>query len=351
MSTQVFIESADFIEGTVDRDGREVEVVLIRPGWSANGRYYSRDVLAKAAGLFENVKAFADHPTRDQIRRGEGRSVKDVTGRYYNVTIGAGGELRARRKVYENEAGNAVWPVIMDSIENRTPYIGLSINAVGQAAKGSAEGRDGVIVEEIVAANSVDDVTAPAAGGAFESLIAGVDDLTADLLAAVSYEEWLTARPDFVESLKKQQKRERQTEAVRAAKADAKAKARQIADLHEQLERITSERDAAREEASRAAQRVALEQAFRRANLPAKIEKGLRADIEHAPPGDWLAIVERAREMAAAVGANRPTVTGAARRVSTPPATQQRPRSMTPDIMEQVQTPDDLMRILKQLGG
>ena len=345
MSTRVFVEAADFLEGTFDSEKREVEVVLIRPGWSANGRYYGRDVLQRAAGLFENVKAYADHPTKDMIKRGEGRGVRDITGRYYDVRIGADGELRAKRKVYENDAGNAVWPVIVDSIENKTPYIGLSINAVGTASKGKVEGREGIIVEGITAANSVDDVTTPAAGGGFESLLASADNLTGDLLEAMSYEEWLQARPDFVESLKKQMQRERQTEAVRALKAEAKAHKARIAELTEQIERHQSELDQARETASRLELSVALEQAFRTANLPAQIEKELREDIAEAQPEQWLGIVSRAKRMAASVGANRAQVTGAGRRVNTPPAAQ--PQQWTPALMEQVESPDDLARLLK----
>lgn len=345
METRVFVEAADFLEGTFDSEKREVEVVLIKPGWSANGRYYSRDVLQKAAGLFENVKAYADHPTKDMIKRGEGRGVRDITGRYYEVTIGAGGELRARRKVYENEAGNAVWPVIVDSIENKTPYIGLSINAVGAASKGEAEGREGVIVESIVAANSVDDVTTPAAGGGFESLLASADNLTADLLEALSYEEWLSARPEFVESLKKQVQRVKLTEQARAAKAEADAQKARIAELTEQVERSLSDLTQARESASRLELSVALEQAFRAANLPANTEKELREEIAEATPDKWLGIVDRAKRMAAALGANRVPVTGAGRRVNTPAV--QPEKRWTPAMMEQVESPDDLAQLFK----
>jgi hypothetical protein len=349
MNAQVFVEEADFLEGTINAAQREVEVVLIRPGWSANGRYYSREVLRQSAGLFENVKAFADHPTLDMRKRGEQRGVRDITGRYYGVTIGADGELRAKRKVYENEAGNAVWPVIMDSIENKTPYIGLSINAVGKAGKGTIEGKEGVIVEAITAANSVDDVTTPAAGGGFVSFMASADTLTADLLEAMSYEQWFNARPDFVESLKKQMQRERQTEAVRALKNDVEQRDKRIADLTEQDERKQTELDEVRAENARLQQTIVLEQAFRAANLPANIEKELRAEIQESDPAKWLGIVERARKIASSVGANRANVTGAGRRVNAPAQPVQRPKTLTPELMESISSPDELMRVLKQM--
>ena len=49
----------------------------------------------------------------------------------------------------------------------------------------------------------MDDVVAASAGGTFTPLIAGYssgDDLTSQLLAALDYDEWLAAQPDFVEN-------------------------------------------------------------------------------------------------------------------------------------------------------
>jgi hypothetical protein len=315
MKTQVLIESIHLDEAVVDRDNRAVAVTLIRPGWSANGRYYAPDVLAQAASLYENIQAFADHPSREQLRRGEGRSVRDVSGRYSDVHLGAGGELRATRHVF-GQAGEAVWPLIVESVNSRTPVIGLSMNAIGRAGRGKApDGREGVIVEAITAVNSVDDVTAPAAGGGFESLLMGQNDLTGDLLAALDYEEWIAVRPDLVERLKREWKQVRQTGAVVAANTE-RDRARQdlietqgqVERLQEQLAAQETELAGLRGELARKGLEVELERALRNANLPAHWEDDLRAQLLDAEPGDWPDILAREQRKAQTAGVRPPKV-------------------------------------------
>lgn len=311
MKTNILIEQAELVEDTLNHDRREVEVVLIRPGRSANGRYYAPGVLARAAQLFENSRAFANHPTPEQIKKGEGRDVTGLTGRFYNVHIGEAGELRATRKVYDNPAGNAVWPAIVDAIETKAPVIGLSINAVGKAAPGKdPDGLDGIIVEDITAVASVDDVIAPAAGGSFERLVASGDDLLAAVLESMSYEEFITARPDFIDSLKKQMKRERQDDAVRAVSDErdqvqgALTEAQtEIEHLREQLDAHRTDLEQARLDKLRAELAVTLEQALREARLLPEWETELRTQLEHTPPGEWADVIARERRKAKAAGA------------------------------------------------
>jgi hypothetical protein len=308
--TSIFVEQVELVEGTLNRDNREVEVVLIRPGWSTNGRYYAPGVLAKAAPLYENSRAFANHPTPDQIKRGEGRDVTDLTGRFYNVRIGEAGELRAVRKVYDNPAGNAVWPAIVDAIESKTQVIGLSINAVGKAAQGTGpDGKDGVIVEEISAVASVDDVIAPAAGGGFERLIMGADDLLAAVLEHCSYEEFIAARPDYVETIRTQLKRARQDDAVRAAYQERDeaqsallAAQQEIAQLKEQAEHHRTIANNTRAEKARAELAVTLEKALREARLTPVWEQELRQQLNETAPDQWPDVIARHRRLAQDAG-------------------------------------------------
>ncbi|MBI5961189.1 MAG: hypothetical protein HY866_20800, partial [Chloroflexi bacterium] len=44
--TTILCEAISLNEARIDPERRAVEVVLIRPGWSENGRYYSAEVLA-----------------------------------------------------------------------------------------------------------------------------------------------------------------------------------------------------------------------------------------------------------------------------------------------------------------
>ncbi len=304
--TAVLCEAIHLDEARIDAGQKTVEVVLIRPGWSDNGRYYAPDVLAQAAALFEGVKAYANHPAR----RGEARSVLDITGDYTGVHPGEAGELRATRSVFGG-AGEAVWPLIVRSVETRRPVIGLSINAIGHVRQGSAEGREGLIVEAITAAHSVDDVTDPAAGGGFDALLAGSDSLTAELLAALSYEEFLAARPDYLERIREQMKRVRQDEAVRAASQERDQ-------LQAALDEAQTQADLYRADADRLRAQVTLEKLLREAHLHPDWERDLRAQLEEADPAVWPEIVQREQRKARTAGGRSVPVSGAPQRVADP---------------------------------
>lgn len=347
MKTAVLIENINLTEAEVNAESRTVDVVLIRPGWSANGRYYSPDVLAKAAPLFEGVKAYANHPSIEQLRRGEPRSVLEITGQYTNVHIGPGGELRATREVF-GEAGERVWPLIVRSVEGKRPVIGLSINAVGKAAPGEIDGRKGIIVEDINAANSVDDVTEPAAGGGYTALVAGVESLAQDILEALDFEEWTVARPDFVERLKREWKQVRQDEAVAAAVAERDQARRALVEAERQVDTLRkrqAEQDAEiarlRAEIVRKGLEVELERALREAALPVEWENELRKQLEQAGPDQWPGILEAERRKARAARNVRITVpvTSAPRREHQPTLVESRPGPLNMDVLD---TPEKL---------
>lgn len=326
MTTHILAEPIELLEGTLDPVARTVEVVLIRPGWSRNGRYYSAEVLAAAAALFEGVKAYANHPTREQLRRGEGRSVLDITGDYTGITLGEGGELRATRHVY-GQAGEALWPLIERAVQTQRPVIGVSINALGHAHQGTApDGQQGLIVDSIEAVNSADDVDDPAAGGGFERLLMGGDSLTRDLLRTLTYDEYIEARPDVVNALKKQMKRARQTDEIRALteERDALATARaetdaQIARLTDQLAAARAEIVAANGDHARLVQEVLLERELRRAQFPHEFEHLLRQHLfEQVDPANWLDVIAVERAKLQAAGVTRVAVHGLPPRESTP---------------------------------
>jgi hypothetical protein len=138
--------------------GRRRNIRLIAAGWSANGRYYSPQVLAEAAaaGVFgAGTPMYIDHPTAtEKVDRPE-RSLKDLAARLASPARFENGALVAEATVY------APW---MPVINDLTP--GVSIRAAGRIEAGEAEGRQGLIVTEISEGISVDFVTTPAAGGA-----------------------------------------------------------------------------------------------------------------------------------------------------------------------------------------
>ena len=353
MSVSIITEAISLAEARIDPVNKTVDVTLIRPGWSANGRYYSREVLQQAAALFEGTKAYANHPTLEQIKKGEGRSVLDITGDYTGITLGEGGELKASRAVF-GAAGESVWPLIERSVETGRPVIGLSINAVGRAVKGKApDGKEGIIVEAITAANSVDDVTEPAAGGGFDRLTAGAEDsLAADLFAALTYEEFIAARPDFVETIREQQKRVRQDEAVRAALSERDQMQAELVEARAKIAELETAAEAHRTELAQNARAVALETLLSevKTSFTADWLKELKEELTFADQAQWLTIVEREKRKAAAIPRKPVEVTGAGPLVSAP-VRESAPTGPQPYDMTKITTPEQLLAEQRRLGG
>ena len=215
VKTRYLTEVIDLAEAVLDEAAKAVEVTLIRPGWSSNKRFYSKEVLAKAVSVFEGMRAFANHPSKSDERERPERDVRDIAGYYEGVKQAEDGSLRATMRVV-GKAGDDIWPLIHEAATRKPDLIGASIFAVGKVREGEMDGQKGSIVEEISPAknNSVDIVTLPAAGGRFERLAAGDDGFTEDILEQMGFEEWRDARPDFAKRLRDELKTARQTEAV-----------------------------------------------------------------------------------------------------------------------------------------
>ena len=134
---------------------------LIAPGWGASG-YYSPQTLRAAAPVFrKGTKMFWNHQTAaEEASRPEGDLSKlaaELTEDARWDDNGAKGPgLYARAKVFEQYA---------DAVKDLAPHIGVSIRASGLGRQGEAEGRKGLIVEQLTSAKSVDFVTIPGAGG------------------------------------------------------------------------------------------------------------------------------------------------------------------------------------------
>lgn len=319
MSTTILAERIELLEGTLNAEARTVEAVLIRPGWSANGRYYSREALTAAAAKFEGAKAYANHPTPRQLKEGEGRDVRDLTGQYTNVRIGEGGELRATRRMFDTPSGNAIWPLIVASVGSTHPPIGVSINALGKGSKGKVDGREGLIVESIDIVNSADDVDTPAAGGGFERLIADSGPtLIADLLKLATYEEITEARPDVLDSVRKQMKRARQDDAVRALVEERDAAQAALETARAELQTINEQLATTRAELARTEKRVVLEMALRDAQFNPEYEALLRQELEKIHPDRWVEVMQSEKAKRSADGVRRVQVYGTPLREAQP---------------------------------
>lgn len=134
-------------------------VKVIQPGWGSSG-YYSETVLAASAQLFEGAQMFWNHPkSSDNYERPE-RDLRDLAGVLTNVRYE---ETNANGAGIYGDA--TVFEPFRETLNEIGPYIGVSIRAGGKVHEGEAEGRAGLLVEEVNLVQSVDFVTRAGAGG------------------------------------------------------------------------------------------------------------------------------------------------------------------------------------------
>lgn len=154
---------------------------LIAPGWGSSG-YYSAAALKDAGRVFiRGLKMFWDHPTAQEEATRPERSLRDLAAELvedaqYLDDGPAGPGLYAKAKVFSP---------FRAAVEELAPHIGVSIRGMGKARQGEVAGRKGQVIEQIMAAKSVDFVTTPGAGGRvlqlFESYRGGGEHMQEEL--------------------------------------------------------------------------------------------------------------------------------------------------------------------------
>ena len=157
----IHAEYVPLLEKAVRRDGT-IAVKIIQPGWGSAG-YYPAAVLERdgPAVFTRGLQMMWDHPTaQEEALRPEGSldnlAAELVSDARYVEDGPAGPGLYADAKVFGR---------YKEALEELAPHIGVSIRALGRAAQGEAEGRQGPVIQQITAARSVDFVTQPGAGG------------------------------------------------------------------------------------------------------------------------------------------------------------------------------------------
>lgn len=139
-------------------EGRMIHGVVLLNSKSANGRYYPPATMERARDLFDDRRAYIDHPPDDKNE--EPRSVRDLIGKFSNIGIeqvGAGqSRLTADLRVFAGQDGDRV----IEIAKNDPDAIGFSINGRGDVTEDD-EGKQ--TVEAIHRIRSVDLVTEPAA--------------------------------------------------------------------------------------------------------------------------------------------------------------------------------------------
>jgi hypothetical protein len=152
------VELGEAVKGT----GRRRKIQLITAGWSKNGRYYPASVLADAARnkVFPaGTPMYADHPTlTEKVERPE-RSIRDLAARLDSDARYENGALVSEATSF------GTWNQILNGPDGLAENVEVSVRCFGELAEGTAEGREGLIVERITEGRSVDFVTEGAAGG------------------------------------------------------------------------------------------------------------------------------------------------------------------------------------------
>lgn len=145
--------------------GNKWKVKVIEAGWGSSG-YYSADVLATyGPSVFKKgTKVFMNHPSVSESNDRPERDVEKLAGKLVSDAFFNENGLVAEIEFYSHYA-----PIIREMAGD----VGLSIHALGNATVGEAEGRQGPIIESLVAdpLTSVDVVTVAGAGGKFLSLL------------------------------------------------------------------------------------------------------------------------------------------------------------------------------------
>lgn len=176
--------------GTTAPSGRRQRIRLITPGWGSSG-YYPAPVLEQAAKdrvFAAGTRMFLDHPLDEEVLGGRPeRSLRDlaavlVTNAIWDPDAKA---LFAEAQVFEP---------FRAALAEQAPHIGVSIRAAGSGEYGEAEGRKGLIINRIVAVESVDFVTAAGRGGAIVSLLESARTRPTSLAEARNVGAWLEAR-------------------------------------------------------------------------------------------------------------------------------------------------------------
>lgn len=145
--------------------GNKWRVKVIESGWGSSG-YYGSAMLAQygPAVFTKGTKVFMNHPSMTESNDRPERDVHQLAGKLVSDAYFDGNGLIADIEFYSHYA-----PIIREMAGD----VGLSIHALGEATTGEAEGREGPIIEALVAdpLTSVDVVTVAGAGGKFISLL------------------------------------------------------------------------------------------------------------------------------------------------------------------------------------
>lgn len=164
--TQKLILRGDLIQLSEKavRDDGTARVKLISPGWGSSG-YYGESMLKRdGPKIFtKGLHMYMNHPTEAEDRDRPERDLRDLAGILSSEVVW---EAQTTSNSGPGLYGDVnVFSTYRNLIDDAAPYIGTSIRAAGTAIEGEAEGRHGLLIDELVEGYSVDYVTYPGRGG------------------------------------------------------------------------------------------------------------------------------------------------------------------------------------------
>lgn len=159
--------------------GTEWEVTIIAAGASLKPTYYPEDVLKTAAPMFEkadiNIYSQFNHLSNDQSKAIERMGVTlfaNLVGYIKNARWDENSKsIKGNLHIFD--AYKDVQSVLKESFNNGKP-LGLSVDIRIRGYRRENAGREEIYITEMVSVESVDIVTNPAAGGAFDRIVANV---------------------------------------------------------------------------------------------------------------------------------------------------------------------------------
>lgn len=162
--------------------GNKFRMTVLRVGWNVKmdgnpgDKYYTRAAITTAVPFVEGAKSFADHPTDREERERPQRSIKELVGYWTDATQEADGRATATLVLLESAEWLKPALIAAEQLSSKgIVFVGPSINGYGNSRIGEAEGRRGKIVESVKVMQSIDIVTAPAAGGTVDKLLEGAN--------------------------------------------------------------------------------------------------------------------------------------------------------------------------------
>jgi hypothetical protein len=264
-------------------DKGRATVIVIKPGFNASeDRYYPAEMLKRDYKVFEGQKMYADHPTEAEDKARPERSIKDWVATLSKVTCDENGVVTGVAEIVE--------PWLMNKLaslrdKKMLSEMGVSINAVGSATKGTVDGKETLIIEKLVAARSVDFVTEPGAGGIVTFYESDRTDI--DLIDISALKD---RRPDLIKAIESNIRTEINQEVKIKMELDAKVK-----ELESSVESLTTENNdlknkitEAEKAQAKATAQAAIKEAVEKAELPAAAKDQLLKRFEAAESADGI---------------------------------------------------------------